>query len=71
MPTTAKDSSITGSKLAAIEAIDARLGVGVVRQRWSPHLNRDSLHPTCLGYWAKQFDSDGRRRLMRLMRVPG
>ncbi len=62
--------AVSGSRLAAIEATDARLGTGVARVRWS-HLDRDPLQPTCLGYWARQFDSDGRRRLMRLMRLTG
>lgn len=62
--------AVAGSKLAAIEAIDARLGSGVARQRWS-HLDRDPLHPACVSYWAGQFDSDGRRRLTRLMRLTG
>jgi hypothetical protein len=62
--------AVSGSKLAAIEAIDAPLGTGVARERWS-HLERDPLHPTCLRYWATQYDSDGRRRLTRLMRLTG
>jgi hypothetical protein len=61
-------SAVEGSKLTAIEAIDAQIGGRVEHRRWS-HLDRNPLHPTCLDHWMKQFDSDGRRRLGRLLHV--
>jgi hypothetical protein len=60
--------AVEGSKLAAIEAIDARIGDSVARKRWS-HLDRDPVHASCVGHWARQFDSDGRRRLAKLLRL--
>jgi hypothetical protein len=60
--------AVEGSKIAAIEAIDARIGSMIEHRRWS-HLDRDPLHPACLEHWARQFDSDGQRRLGRLLHI--
>jgi hypothetical protein len=60
--------AVEGSKIAAIEAIDARIGSRTEYRRWS-HLDRDPLHPACLAHWMKQFDSDGQRRLGTLLHI--
>jgi hypothetical protein len=60
--------AVKGSRIAAVEEIDARIGRSVEHQRWS-HLDRNPVHPACLGYWASQFDKDGLRRLIRLLRL--
>ena len=63
------DAKATGrSRVAAIEKIDAVIDRGVEHRRWS-HLDRDPVHPACLGYWASQFDRDGLQRLTRLLRL--
>src|SRR5262245_7899996 len=58
----------SGSRIGAIETIDARIDRGVEHRRWS-HLDRDPVHPACLGYWASQFDRDGLQRLTRWLRL--
>lgn len=60
--------ALTGSKLGAIETIDARIGSKIEHRRWS-HLDRDPIHSSCLSHWARQFDRDGRRRLAKLLRL--
>jgi hypothetical protein len=60
--------ALAGSKPGAIEAIDTRIGNGIENRRWS-HLDRDPVHLSCLSYWARQFDSDGQRRLAKLLRL--
>jgi hypothetical protein len=57
-----------GSKIAAIEAIDARLGRNVEHRRWA-HLDRNAAYPDCIRAWAAGFDADGPRRLARLLRL--
>jgi hypothetical protein len=57
-----------GSKIAAIEAIDARLGRNIEHRRWS-HLDRNAASPDCLRAWAARFDADGPRRLAGLLRL--
>jgi len=57
-----------GSKIEAIVEIDARIDGNIEHRRWS-HLDRDPAAPTCLNYWAGQFDRDGRRRLAKLLRL--
>ena len=53
----------------AIEAIDAQIRqTGRDEHRRLQWSDRDPLHPRCLGYWARQFGSDGRQRLARLLR---
>jgi hypothetical protein len=62
---------VNGRGIEAIEEIDARIDRGVEHRRWS-HLDRNPVHPACLGYWASQFDKDGLARLIRLLRLtPG
>ena len=60
--------SIRGSKLKAIEEIDAKVDRSIEHRRWS-HLNRDPVHPTCLAVRTGQFDGDGQRRLAKLLRL--
>ena len=60
--------SLKGSKIGAIEEIDAKIDPKIEHKRWS-HLNRDPVHPTCLYHWAGQFDRDGQRRLAKLLRL--
>jgi hypothetical protein len=57
-----------GSKIGAIEAIDAKVDRKIEHRRWS-HLDRDPVHPSCLRHWAGQFDRDGQRRLAKLLRL--
>jgi len=61
---------VAGSKAVAIEAIDAesRQTGKAEHRRWQ-WLDRDPIHPRCLGYWARQFGSDGRQRLARPPRL--
>jgi hypothetical protein len=59
---------VSGSRIGAVENIDARIERGVEHRRWS-HLDRNPAHPACLGYWASQFDGDGLRRVTKLLRL--
>ncbi len=53
---------LKGSKIGAIEEIDAKIDPKIEHKRWS-HLDRDPVHPACLYHWVGQFDrgtgSDG------------
>jgi hypothetical protein len=60
--------AVSGSRIGAIEKVDARIERGVEHRRWS-HLDRNPTHPACLGYWASQFDGDGLQRLTKLLRL--
>jgi hypothetical protein len=60
--------AVKGSRIGAVEAIDARIDRSVEHRRWS-HLDRNPVHPACLGFWASQFDRDGLQRLVRLLRL--
>jgi hypothetical protein len=60
--------AVEGSKIAAIEAIeaiDARLGRSVRRFRVQPEPLKKS---SCITYWRGQFGLDGLARVLRLMR---
>jgi hypothetical protein len=62
--------AVAGNKTVAIEAIDAQIRqTGKAEHRRWQWLDRDPVHPRCLGYWARQFGSDGRQRLARLLRL--
>jgi len=61
-------TAVRGNAIAAVEGIDARLGGSVEHRRWS-HLNRNPVHPACLGYWASQLDRNGMQRLSKLLRL--
>jgi hypothetical protein len=62
--------AVAGSKAVAIEAIDAQIRqTGKVQHRRWQWLDRDPVHPRCLGYWAREFGSDGGGRLTRLLRL--
>jgi hypothetical protein len=60
--------AVKGSRIGAVETIDARIDRRVEHQRWS-HLDRNPVHPACLGYWASQLDGDALQRLIRLLRL--
>ena len=59
---------LKGSKIGAIEEIDAKIDPKIEHKRWS-HLDRDPVHAACLYHWAGQFDRDGQRRLAKLLRL--
>jgi hypothetical protein len=63
--------AVEGTTLVAIEAIDVKFGSRFEHRLWEAPARaaRDSLAPLCLGHWVKQFDSDGRRRLAKLLHV--
>ena len=58
--------ALEGATLAAIEAIDVRLG-GRIEYRQRLLQGRNPLHPLCLRHWATQFDTDSGRRLAKLL----
>lgn len=60
--------SLKGNKIVAVEEIDANIDRKIAHARWS-HLDRDPLHPACVNYWAGQINTDGQRRLAKLLRL--
>src|SRR5262249_4126621 len=61
-------NALEGTTLAAIEAIDVKLGSRIqYRQRLLQ--GRDPFHPLCLRHWVTQFDTDGGRRLTKLLHI--
>jgi hypothetical protein len=60
---------VTGSHLAALETIAARLPAGAARERFINPIRSDPLAPECVKTFAGQVDVDGLTRLLRLLAV--
>ena len=61
-------NALEGTTLAAIEAIDVKLG-SRIQYRQQLLQGRDPFHPLCLRRWVMQFDTDGGRRLAKLLHI--
>jgi len=61
-----KARALEGATLTAIEAVDVEL-VSRIEYRQRLLQGRNPLDPLCLRHWGTQFDTDGGRRLAKLL----
>jgi len=64
-------SSLSGSRIAALEAIEARLPAGVTRNRFFNVIGSDPMSAECLKEFASKEGPDGPERLLRLLSLSG